>query len=299
MHVFVTGAAGFIGWNVVRLLLVRGHRVTALVHKESDAAKFGKVERVVVGDVTRRETYDNAAKDADAVIHLALPDVQTKFKTAYEVSMQGTKNLVAVATERSMKSFAIASGCAGVYRHEPGAWIDETTPIEPIARATRARGEVVAMVHEAHRQHGLPVSVLRPPFVYGRGGAFQKYFIDYMRQGKYRVLGDGSNFTAFVHVQDCALAYALAVEKARGAEDFIVADDEPMTLRAASDLIAAAVGAKRPRSAPPILASLVVGRDGVLLLTESFRPRNAKLKARLGWKPAFSTLADGLPTVVS
>jgi len=299
MRIFVTGAAGFIGWNLVRLLLVRGHQVIALVHKDSDAAKFGKVERVVVGDVARRETFESAAKDADAIVHLALPDVQTKFRIAYRVTMDGTRNMVAVAVERGMRGIAIASGCAAVYRHAPGAWIDETTPIEPIARTTRARGEAVAVVRNAQQKHGLHSVVIRPPFVYGRGGAFQKYFVDYMRAGKYRVLGDGSNYTGFVHVQDCALAYALALEKAKGYEEYIVADDEPMTLRVASDLIADAIGAKRPGSVPPILASFVVGRDAVLLLTESFRPRNSKIKERLGWRPVYPTIREGLPSVVA
>jgi nucleoside-diphosphate-sugar epimerase len=280
------------------MLLLRGHRVTALVHKASDAARFGKVERVIVGDVTRRETFEGAAKDADAIVHLALPDVQTRHRVAYPVWIQGTRNLLAVATERGMRAFAHASGCVATYRHAPGAWVDETAPVELTTRLTQGRGETVAMVHEAQREHGLSVAVLRPPLVYGRGGAFQKFFVDYMRTGKYRVIGDGSNYTGFVHVQDCALAYALAVEKAKGAEEYIVADDEPMTLRAASDLIADAVGAKRPGSAPPFLASLVVGRDAVRLLTESLRARNAKLKERLGWTPTYPTLRDGLPSVV-
>ena len=291
----MTGAAGFIGWTLVRLLLVRGHDVTALVHKEADASRFGRTERVVVGDVTRRDTFENAAKDADAIVHLALPAADAKYRDAYPVWKDGTANLLAVATERGMKAFVHASGAGGIYRHEPGAWVDETAPEAPFTRATRGRAEADALVRAAHRDHDLPTVILRPSFVYGNGGPFRKFFVDYMRRGRYRVVGDGSNLMRFVHVQDCAMAYALAVEKAPAGETFLVVDDVPFTLREASDTIADALRVARPKTVPPFLARLVVGTDGVTLITESARFRNAKLKETLGWSPRYPSLRDGLP----
>lgn len=299
MHIFVTGASSFIGWNLVRLLLVRGHQVTALVHKESDAAKFGKVERVVVGDVTRRETYDSAAKDADAIVHLALPNIQMKYRLAYPTWLDGTRNLLAIAAERGMRTFVHASGAGGTYRHEPGAWVDETTQEVPFTKPTRGRAEADALVRAANRQDGLRTVILRPNVVYGRGGPFHKYFVDYMRRGRYRVVGDGTNYWGFVHVQDCATAYALAVERAPAGETFLLADDTPLTLRQASDAIADAHGFRRPGHVPPIVASLVIGRTGVQLITESFRMRNGKAKERLGWTPMHPSFHDGLRTVLA
>ena len=299
VHIFVTGAAGFLGWNLVRLLLVRGHRVTALVHKESDAAKFGKLERVVVGDVTQRETSEDAAKDADAIVHLALPNIQAKYRVAYPTWVEGTKNLLAVAAERGMRTFVLASGAGGTYRHEPDAWVDETTPEEPFTKPNRGRAEADAMVRAADGGNGLRTVILRPNVVYGRGGPFQKYFVDYMRRGRYRVIGDGTNYFGFVHVQDCATAYALAAERGPAGETFLLADDTPLTLREASDAIADAYGFRRPGHVPPILASLVIGSSGVRLITESFRIRNAKAKAQLGWTLAYPSLREGLRSVVA
>jgi nucleoside-diphosphate-sugar epimerase len=197
-----------------------------------------------------------------------------------------------------MRAFALASGAIGTYGHEPGAWVDETAPVRLTNKLTRGRGEAVKLSMSAARERGLPVTVLRPPFVYGRGGPFAKYFLDYMRRGRYRVIGDGSNYTGFVHVEDCALAYALALERAPRGEEFIVVDDEPITLREASDMIADALGVRRPKSVPPFVASLVVGKVGIELVTESVRLRNAKLKALLGWSPAHPTLREGIRSVV-
>lgn len=299
MRVFVAGAAGFIGWNLVRLLLVRGHQVSALVHSKADAAKFGSVETVVVGDVVRREQWENAAKDADAIINLALPDILTKYRVAYPTWVEGTRNLVGIAVERGMRGFVLASGAGGIYRHAPGEWIDEATPEEPFTKQMRGRTEADRIVRAAHREHRLPSVILRPNTVYGRGGAFQKYFVDYMRRGRYRVIGKGTNFWSFVHIQDCAMAYALAVERAPGGETFLIADDTPLTLREASDAIADAYGFRRPGTVPRFLARLVIGNTGVRLITESFRIRTAKAKERLGWSPMHASFLEGLRSVVA
>lgn len=298
MRVLVAGGGGFIGSALVHVLLARGHSVVAFGRTAAKLAVLPAEVEKVVGDVRTRAAVESAAKDCDAIAHLALPDISQKYRESYPIWIEGTRNLLAVAVERRMRSFALASGAIGTYRHEPGAWVDERAPIELTNRLTRGRGEAVDLARAAHRDHRLPVSVLRPPFVYGRGGPFVRYFLEYMRRGRYRVIGDGSNSTGFVHVEDCALAYALAVEGAPRGDDFIVVDDVPVTLREASDAIANSLGVRRPGTVPSFLASLVIGKVGVQLVTESVRLRNAKLKERLGWTPKYPSLAAGLPSVV-
>jgi len=298
VKVLLAGAGGFIGSELARTLLARGHSVVAFGRTAAKLEALPRGAQKVVGDVRDYGAVESAAKDCDAIAHVALPDISQKYREAYPVWIEGTRNLLAVAVERGMRSFALASGAIGTYRHAPGAWVDETAPTELTNRITQGRGEAVALARAAERDHGLPVSVLRPPFVYGPGGPFAKFFLNYMRRGRYRVIGDGSNFTGFVHVRDCALAFALAVEKAPRGDDFIVVDDAPITLRDASDAIADALGVRRPGTVPPILARFVIGSVGVQLVTESVRLRNAKLKATLGWTPAYPSLREGLPSVV-
>jgi nucleoside-diphosphate-sugar epimerase len=299
VRVLVAGGGGFIGSELVRVLLARGHSVVAFGRSAAKLESLPRDARRVPGDVLDRASVNSAAKDCDAVAHLALPDITAKYREARPIWIAGTRNLLAVAVERGMKAFTLASGCIGTYRHAPGDWVDETSPIELTSRLIRGRGEAVSLAHAVHREHGLAVQVLRPPFVYGPGGAFQKFFLDYLRRGRYRVVGDGSNYTGFVHVADCALAYALALERAPRDEELIVADDEPVTLRAASDMIADALRVRHPGTVPKFLAALVIGRDGVDLVTESVRLRNEKLKAALGWTPRYPTLRMGLPSVVA
>ena len=72
MKVFVTGAAGFIGSELVRVLVARGHRVTALVRRTARTSVFVDGVEAVVGDVTVRASFEAAGKDPDAIARLAL-----------------------------------------------------------------------------------------------------------------------------------------------------------------------------------------------------------------------------------
>ena len=299
MRVLVAGAGGFIGSELTNVLLQRGHSVIAFGRT---AAKLNGLPPSVdkrPGDVRDSDAVRRAAKDCDAIAHLALPDITVKYREAYPIWIEGTRNLLAAAVERGMRGFAIASGAVGAYRHEPGAWVDESTPEGLRNRVTQGRGEADDLARAASRNHGLPLSVVRPPIVYGRGGPFGTYILGYMRRGRYRVVGDGANYMGFVHVGDCALAFALALEGAHGDETFIVVDDTPITLREASDVIAQALGVPRPKTVPPFLAQLVLGKASVQIITESQRLRNAKMKARFGWTPRYASLRDGLPSVLA
>jgi nucleoside-diphosphate-sugar epimerase len=154
------------------------------------------------------------------------------------------------------------------------------------------------VVRAAHREWGLPATILRPPIVYGPGSGFEEFFLDLMRRHLFRVPGDGSYFIDLVSVEDCAAAYRLALERAPAGETFLVADDEPVPMRTFADYLAERMGRRRPGSVPPFLAKLVAGREPVEVMMESVRLRNGKLKSRLGWTPRYPTYREGIPRVV-
>ena len=280
-------------------LISAGHEVVGLVR---DPAKADLVRRIggqpLVGDVRDPVVVAKGVANADAVAHLALMRAGERRERASRAEyMRGLDALFAACRGTSLRSFVLASGALGMYRHGPGEWIDETAPEAPSAPSMADRHAVDERVREAHREWGLPAVILRPPIVYGVGGAFEEFFLALMRRGLYRVVGDGSYLVNLVHVEDCAAAYRFALEKAPVGETFLVVDDGPVTMRELSDFLAREMGKGPPGRVPPFLAKAVVGRDAIHALMESVHLRNARIKSRLGWAPRYPTYRDGIPEV--
>lgn len=203
MRVFITGATGYIGSHVARELDGAGHDVAALAHHDEAREKLSASGyEIVAGDLTDPDGLADAARGADAVIHLA----NTGGEDAARVD-EAAVRAMAGALEGSGKPFVYTSGIwvLGETGDEPAT---EQTPANPID-IVAWRGPLERWLVEASTR-GVRTIVIRPGVVYGRGGGIPGM----MARDELPVVGDGQNRWPVVHVDDLSRLYVTALENA-------------------------------------------------------------------------------------
>jgi nucleoside-diphosphate-sugar epimerase len=305
MKVFVAGATGVIGKPLVRQLVAAGHEVTGMSRSEERAAEVGAAgAEAVVSDV-----FDPAALNAavaaaapEGVIH-ALTALPPKFnprknylQPTNRIRTEGTRNLIAAAQAAGARRL-VAEGVCFFYRPE-GDWVkDEEAPLyeEAPGNFAEASAAMIDLERQVTGAEGLEGLVLRCGWLYGPGTYFAAdgSSAEEVRRRRYPVVGAGTGTFSFLHVEDCAAAFAAALE--HGAPGvYNVADDEPAPAHEWIPAYAAALGAKPPRRVPYWLARLAAGKAMAQAAVQMRGAENAKAKRELGWQPACPSWRQGL-----
>jgi nucleoside-diphosphate-sugar epimerase len=205
MQVFLTGATGYIGTAVADRLRAAAHQLSGLARSDEAAARLKAAGiEPVRGDFSEPKTVGSAARAADGVIRLA---------PTYESMIDGPAiDAILEALEGSNKPFVYTSG---IWSHGDtgGKVVDETSPPNP-APLVKWRQAVEDRVLQAAKR-GIRTTVIRPAIVYGRAGGIPAGFVESaQKEGAARYVGTGENRWPFVHVDDLADLYLLALEQA-------------------------------------------------------------------------------------
>jgi nucleoside-diphosphate-sugar epimerase len=236
MRVFITGATGYIGFNVALAFRRAGHMVWGLVRSPEKAQILKKNEIIpVLGSMQRPESYLIIAEQCSVLIHAA---------TEYSADRVALERLTAESLIRignsgaRPKTFIYTSG-VWVYGNTNCQTVDETSPLNP-AKLVSWRPAVEEMVLNAEEVKGI---VIRPGCVYGRkGGMTGLWFKGAYQEKALKGIGDGNNHWAMVQVEDLAEAYVLASESGLKGEIFNLADRSRSSISENLKAVARATG---------------------------------------------------------
>lgn len=302
MRVAVTGANGFVGRDLCRRLVGDGHEITAIVRREANGlAHFCHVARIAQAD--DRAALVSALRGAEAVVHLAgrahrvdSADAET-YADFWQVNVENTRALLECAAVSgvgqmvfmsSAKVFGERSSLESGDRWQRFTSISAPRPQGPYGESKHAAER---MLETGCQQHGMQLTILRPPLVYGPGVAGNlRTMLWAIQRGIPLPFASIDNRRSLVHRANLNDAIARVLRSRReGLRIYTLADLEIST-PALIRLMAAGLSCRARLLRFPVAGLRVLGRltgrtAAIARLTESFVVDGQATEAELGWRP--------------
>jgi len=306
MRVFIAGATGAIGRELVPLLAERGHQVTAMSRHGAAGAAAADGATPVAADGLDREAVARAvaAAEPEVVVHqmtalggdLDFGRFERTFEQTNRLRTEGTDNLIAAARDGGARRFVAQSFAGWPYAREGGPVKTEEDPLDPDPpRAVRSTLDAIKHLERAVTEaDGLEGIALRYGGFYGSGTSLgpSGEQTELVRRRRFPIVGDGGGIWSLIHIHDAAAATLAAIE---GGDPGIynVVDDDPAPVREWLPYLAGVLGAKPPRHVPAWIGRLVSGEHGVILMTAIRGASNAKAKRELDWALRYPSWRQG------
>ncbi len=287
---FVTGATGFIGSHVARLLVARGDRVRALARNSSPRDNIDHLKcEIVVGDLTDAMSLTRCVQGCRKVFHVGA-DYRLWARNPQEIyanNVAGTRNLLSACCEAGVEKVVYTSTVGTIGMRTDGVPANEDSPVsldDMIGHYKRSKfmAEQVAREFAAS---GLPVVIVNPTTPVGAGDIKPtptgKIILDFIEGRMPAYVDTGLNF---VPVEDVARGHLLADERGRLGERYILGG-ENWSLEELLDALARISGRRTPRVRIPWFAARMAASVdnfvmGTVLRREPFIPKEGVQMAR-------------------
>ncbi len=306
MRTTVIGGSGFIGRRLCEACLRRGDEVAALVKEPEVASEL--TERgisVVTADLSDRDAVRRACTDADRVINCAgaLGRWSTSDRELEFVNATAPGLIVRCAADAGARRVVHIS-TAGVSGPLPdGVLADEDYPCRPVTayQRTKLAGERIAL--EQHAATGIPLTIVRPTFVYGPGDMHKFALFRSVARRRFVLVDHGTSRLHPIYVADLIDGLLTASARASGDGDiYILGGPSPQTIREMAESIARSLavsppGASMPKSILYLAATAaetigrIVGREPPItrskvdLMSANFAYATDRARNQLGFRP--------------
>ena len=298
MKAFVTGATGFLGAHVARVLAEQGADLRLLVRSTSDLRNIEglKADRVT-GDLRSAPSLEKAISGCDVVFHVAA-DYRLWVKDPeqmYRANVEGTRALLEAARKNGLRRVVYTSSVATIGFTSNGTVADEGSPVEladMIGHYKRSKFMAEQVAMEAGRA-GQDVVIVNPSTPIGemdiKPTPTGRIVVDFLKKKFPAYVDTGLNL---VDATECARGHVLALEKGRRGERYILGG-ENLTLKQILDKLAAITGLPSPRVKVPYFMALATGVVDELVTgrLRGKEPRATIDAVRMGQKKMFVSSA--------
>ncbi|MDD5586040.1 MAG: NAD-dependent epimerase/dehydratase family protein [Alphaproteobacteria bacterium] len=227
---FITGATGFVGAAVARVLQDKGHRLRVLTRPNNDRRNLEGLKNIelVEGDLARPESYTSALQGCGALFHVAadyriwVPDAEAM----HRVNVDGTMALMEAAQAAGVKRIVYTSSVATLGKTKDGSPADENTPVsldDMIGTYKRSKYLAEQTVHSLIKGHKLPCVIVNPSTPIGprdiKPTPTGRIIVEAVKGRMPAYVDTGLNV---VHVDDVAMGHWLAFERGKTGERYIL-----------------------------------------------------------------------------
>ncbi|HEV7346243.1 MAG TPA: NAD-dependent epimerase/dehydratase family protein [Devosia sp.] len=309
-RIFITGASGYVGRNLVRHFLAAGSKVIGLTRSEKGAQLIRDLGAApVVADIVSTDLID-AMRGADAVVHAAAnTDHGLPSKAQQETNQEGTRRVFEAARRAGIGRAVHISTESVLADGRPIVNADESWPLprRPTGGYSRSKAaaEKTALAFNSAEFRAM---VVRPRFVWGRDDTTAlPFLVQAARSGQMAWVDGGTYLTSTTHIANLCLGVELALVRGSGGEVYFITDGAPVEFRSFISQILETQGVAAPeKSVPRALLRAIAGIGDALgamsrgkfrapLTMQSFATSAVevtlninKARTELGYAPVFS-----------
>ncbi|MBI2339057.1 MAG: NAD-dependent epimerase/dehydratase family protein [Deltaproteobacteria bacterium] len=211
MKILLTGATGFVGSHLARELVDRGHKVCALVRSPARGKFLEEMGvQLVPGSLEALDKPDVILPEVDGVIHNAGLIKALKAEEYYRVNVEGTKKLVCALKRATLKNFVFVSSISARGPNRRGQDLQGTGPVSHYGKSKLEAENFLLSCRDQ-----FPVTIVRPPIVYGPGDPETLRLFKMFRRGFLAHFPKGIQRVSFIFVNDLARLLVAAVKDSR------------------------------------------------------------------------------------